>query len=114
MRKELFNKKNKEDLKLDLKNEVFDRVTISFYKYINLTNLEDLRDQLYVKWRELNVLGRVYIADEGINAQLSVPENKLNFFIDEVKSHKKFKEIFIKQAIVEGDSFYKCVRISIY
>lgn len=109
MRKELFNKKNKEDLKLDLKNEVFDRVTISFYKYINLTNLEDLRDQLYVKWRELNVLGRVYIADEGINAQLSVPENKLNFFIDEVKSHKKFKEIFIKQAIVEGDSFYKLI-----
>ena len=109
MRKELFNKKNKEDLKLDLKNEDFDRVTISFYRYINLTNLEELRDQLYVKWRELNILGRVYIAEEGINAQLSVPEEKLNLFVDEVKSHKKFKDIIIKQAIVDGNSFYKLI-----
>tara|TARA_Y100001968_G_scaffold228956_1_gene211730 strand:- start:104 stop:1138 length:1035 start_codon:yes stop_codon:yes gene_type:complete len=109
MGKELFNKKNKEDLKLDLKNEDFNRVTISFYKYINLTNLEELRDQLYIKWRELNILGRVYIAEEGINAQLSVPEKKLNLFINEIKLHKKLKDINIKQAIIEGDSFYKLI-----
>ena len=109
MGKELFNKKNKEDLKLDLKNENFNRFTISFYKYINLTNLEELRDQLYIKWRELNILGRVYIAEEGINAQLSVPEKKLNLFINEIKLHKKLKDINIKQAIIEGDSFYKLI-----
>ena len=109
MKKEFFNKKNKKDLKLDLNNENFDRVTISFYKYINLTNLQELRDQLYIKWKELNVLGRVYIADEGINAQLSIPKKKINLFINEVKSHKKFKDIIIKEAIVEGNSFYKLI-----
>ena len=55
--KYLYNQKNKEQLLEDLKNENFDRVTCSFYKYIHLDNLEELRHQLYLKWKKLDILG---------------------------------------------------------
>ena len=49
------------------------RTTISFYKYFDIDNPQAFRDELYQNFTNLNVLGRVYIAHEGINAQISVP-----------------------------------------
>ena len=76
----LYNKKNKEQLIKELKKETLNRLTISFYRYVNINNLEQFRDTLYEKWSQINILGRIYIAEEGINAQISIPENKLNKF----------------------------------
>jgi len=109
LKKELYNKKNIEDLKIDLQNEDFSRVTVSFYKYVELDDLEILRDDLYIEWRELNILGRAYIAREGINAQLSLPEEKLTLFMEKLNSRKPFIDIEIKTAIQEGESFYKLI-----
>ena len=64
---ELYNKKNKQQLIDELNQENFSRVTLSFYKYVQLSNLDELRNSLYERWRDLNILGRVYIAEEGIN-----------------------------------------------
>ncbi len=50
-----------------------ERLTLSFYKYHRLENPQAFRDELYVAWEKLDVLGRIYVAREGINAQLSVP-----------------------------------------
>ena len=66
--KDLYNQKNKIQLIEDLKNESFNRVTYSFYKYITIHNLSKLRNKLYIEWKSLNILGRIYIAKEGINA----------------------------------------------
>ena len=56
-----------------------ERLTISFYEYAHIGNPQILRDHLFITWNELEVLGRIYVAKEGINAQLSVPaENFLN------------------------------------
>ena len=74
----LYNKKNKKQLLEQLHNEQFKRITLSFYRYTALENLIELRDQLYAQLTELNILGRIYIAEEGINAQLSLPENSLD------------------------------------
>ena len=71
--KDLYNQKNKKDLLQKIRNEPFDRITLSFYKYTKLKNLDVLRDELYLKWKDLNILGRVYLAPEGINAQISIP-----------------------------------------
>ena len=105
MKVELFNKKNKEDLIYQLRKESFDRITISFYKYINIDNIEILRDYLYFKWTKLKVLGRVYIAKEGINAQLSIPKQSLDPFLKQLKQNKYFNDVKIKKALVEGESF---------
>ena len=64
-----------------------DRLTLSFYKYAKIGNPELLRNYLFVAWDSLEVLGRIYVANEGINAQLSVPAKKFKkfkYFLDSI------------------------------
>ncbi len=57
-----------------------ERLTISFYKYAHIGNPSILRNHLFIRWNDLDVLGRIYVAHEGVNAQLSVPaENFIAF-----------------------------------
>jgi len=103
----LYNQKNKNDLLIDINNESFKRITCSFYKYVKIENTNKLRDQLFIEWNALQILGRIYIANEGINAQMSIPEHNFDRFKSILFSYKFFKDIFIKTAIVEGISFLK-------
>jgi UPF0176 protein len=57
-----------------------DRLTISFYKYSKINNTEVLRNHLFLFWNSIDVLGRIYVAHEGINAQLSVPADNFEAF----------------------------------
>ena len=105
----LYNKKNKDELLKDLQKENFNRITLSFYKYTQLNNLDKLRDALYKEWNSMNILGRVYIAKEGINAQISLPKNKLDRLRIHVNSIKGLKDTLFKIAVEEGSSFIKLV-----
>ncbi|NHX33995.1 hypothetical protein HA388_28780, partial [Escherichia coli] len=58
--------------------EVEPRTTISFYKYFNIQDPNEFRNQWYQQFKALSVFGRVYIAKEGINAQISVPESNVS------------------------------------
>jgi len=51
------------------------RTTISFYCYFPVEDPKTFRDELYAQFYALKVFGRIYVAHEGINAQLSVPES---------------------------------------
>lgn len=66
--------------------EDFKRVTLSFYKYVPITNPELFRNELYKNLFELNAFGRIYIAAEGINAQMSVPEYAFEKFENYIQS----------------------------
>lgn len=57
-----------------------DRLTISFYQYAHIGNPQLFRDHLFIHWDALDVLGRIYVAREGINAQLSVPAENFHAF----------------------------------
>ena len=105
--KYLYNQKNKEHLLEDLKKEPFKRVTLSFYKYIPLNALKELRDSLFLEWNHMKILGRIYLSKEGINAQLSIPEENLDIFKVSMSSKKAFKKILLKYALQEGLSFLK-------
>ena len=76
----LANKYSKEELKKRLYAEAFERVTLSFYRYIRIENVEQFRDDLYMAFGALGVLGRIYVAHEGINAQVSVPTSLFDDF----------------------------------
>ena len=56
-----------------------DRLTLSFYTYTQIEHPSEFRDQLFINWNALSVLGRIYVAHEGINAQLSVPDRFYRF-----------------------------------
>lgn len=103
----LYNQKNKAQCEEDLSKENFKRITLSFYKYVELSDIENLRDELFVKFNEIGILGRVYIASEGINAQISIPEHNLNSFKKIIFSFKEFEKIQLKIAVIEGTSFLK-------
>ena len=103
----LYNKKNIKVLKKELKNENFKRITISFYKYVFVEDTSSFRNNLFIKLNNLNVLGRIYISVEGINAQINIPEHYYDDFISLILSFGFLGKVNFKKAIIEGNSFYK-------
>jgi UPF0176 protein len=104
----LHNRINKEELKRKLQEETFTRRTISLYRYVEIDDPQDYRDDLYQLWSALNCFGRIYVAREGINAQMSVPVDQMPLFLDQLDTLPGLKDIPIKYAIEDdGKSFYK-------
>ena len=89
--------------------EVIPRVTLSFYRYVRISNPKVMRDALFTKFTELGCLGRIYIASEGINAQMNVPKSSWDHFDAYIQSRKEFNGIPYKIAVEETNvvSFYK-------
>jgi UPF0176 protein len=71
----LHNRVSQAELKQRLLAETEPRTTISFYHYFPISDPQAFRDDLYKALNNLKVFGRIYIASEGINAQISVPES---------------------------------------
>jgi UPF0176 protein len=106
----LYNRVNKQELKKRLLEEPIKRITLSFYKYIHIENPVQLRDTLFEQWSSINCFGRIYIAHEGINAQMNVPEENFEKFKDLLYSDQNFSNVPIKIAVDNnGKSFYKLV-----
>ena len=78
--KRLYNLMDRRVLKAQMSNDNTPRTTISFYKYFKINTPEEFRDYFYEKAFSLGVLGRVYMAQEGINAQISVPTENFEKF----------------------------------
>ncbi len=76
----LHNRVSNEELKKRLMEEPFLRTTISFYCYFPIQNPQEFRDFLYRNLNALGVFGRIYVAHEGINAQISVPAEHFEAF----------------------------------
>lgn len=106
----LHNKYDKETLRKKLFAEDFSRVTLSFYRYVILDNVPELRDAMYKDFTALGILGRIYLATEGINAQISVPQPNWDGFLNYLSSSPYFKAVDLKIAIEDdGKSFYKLI-----
>jgi UPF0176 protein len=73
----LHNRISQAELKKLLHQETEHRSTISFYQYFNIEDPQQFRDELYKALNAIKVFGRIYIAHEGINAQISVPESNV-------------------------------------
>ena len=106
----LVNRTDKNVLKQRLKEENIKRKTISFYRYVTIPEPDQLRNELYKAWSELNCFGRIYLAKEGINAQMSVPEDNWDAFVNQVYALSYFKDVPFKHAVDgNGKSFYKLI-----
>ncbi|MEC5341120.1 rhodanese-related sulfurtransferase [Brenneria populi] len=76
----LHNRVSNEELKARMLAETEPRTTVSFYKYFTIDEPQAFRDRLYCQFERLQVFGRIYIAAEGINAQISVPNSRFEAF----------------------------------
>lgn len=105
------NTKSKGELLQALAQEDFKRKTLSFYKYVKIENPKKMRDFLFDKFTELGCLGRVYVASEGINAQMNVPEHNFEAFNSFIQNTKEFAGVPYKVAVEEKgkSSFLKLI-----
>ncbi len=85
------------------------RRTISFYRYVHISDTAAFRQRLFTMWSSLDCLGRIYIASEGINAQMNVPIENWEQFDAWVQAQPELAGVPYKFAVEEKDvsSFYK-------
>ena len=94
-KKNLFNKLGRKEAIQRLNEEAFKRVTVSFYKYVAIQNPAHFRDVLFAKWNLFQAFGRIYVAKEGINAQMSVPEFNWKNFVKDINTIDELSLIHI-------------------
>lgn len=84
------------------------RLTLSFYAYAKIEDPKQFRDNLFIVWNKLDALGRIYVAKEGINAQMSVPAENIEAFRDTLEAYDFMKGIRLNVAVEQDDhSFLK-------
>ena len=104
----LHNRINGKVLKSQLHSGVEDRITLSFYRYYHIDNPKAFRDELYATWDAMDIRGRIYVALEGINGQLSVPKVNFERFKDSIAGMAALNGIRLNVAIDDdGKSFFK-------
>lgn len=77
---QLYNKLSADDRAKLIAETGEERLTLSFYQYAHIGNPELFRNYLFLTWDKLGVLGRTYVAKEGINAQISIVASNFNEF----------------------------------
>ena len=104
----LRNRVNGKVLKEKMHSSTEPRTTLSFYKYHHIADPNQFRDELYRSWSDLDVLGRIYLATEGINAQLSVPASSFEELRRLIYSINFLDGIRLNTAVDDnGKSFFK-------
>lgn len=107
---QLHNRIDKKVLRERLQQSAEERTTISFYQYANIENPQQFRDDLYKSLSEIGVFGRIYVANEGINAQISVLTSNLEKLKSHLDTISFLKDIRLNIAVDDdGKSFYKLI-----
>lgn len=103
----LHNRVSQKELKELLYQETEPRKTISFYHYFPIGDPKQFRDELYKGLNALKVFGRIYVAHEGINAQISVPESNFEGLRQYLDSIEPLKDLRLNIAVDDdGKSFW--------
>ncbi len=103
----LHNRVSQAELKKRLYEETEHRTTVSFYQYFSIDDTLAFRDEFYKGLLELKVFGRIYIAQEGINAQISVPDSLFESFKQFLYSYPPLNDIRLNIAVDnDGKSFW--------
>ena len=104
----LYNRVNGRALKEKMRSLPEKRITVSFYRYQHIQDPKAFRDELYQGLDSLNILGRIYVAPEGINAQISVPEPSMDPFKTFINGISFLNGVRLNTAIQnDGKSFFK-------
>jgi UPF0176 protein len=103
----LHNRVNSQEMKRRMLAEGEPRTTVSFYKYIHIADPQAFRDELYRSLSAEKVFGRIYVAHEGINAQISVPQSRFDAFRNALYSFPGLNGIRLNIAVDDdGKSFW--------
>ncbi|AOW21071.1 oxygen-dependent tRNA uridine(34) hydroxylase TrhO [Urechidicola croceus] len=110
---QLYNKLSAEERAKLIDEAGKERLTISFYKYHHIKNPQVFRDHLFLEWDKLDVLGRIYVSDEGINAQLSVPAEKFNQFKIHLDSISFLENVRLNIAVEQDNKSFLKLKVKV-
>ncbi|TVR37971.1 MAG: rhodanese-related sulfurtransferase [Cryomorphaceae bacterium] len=107
---QLYNRVDRKVLEAQMANSDVRRITLSFYKYHQIGNPQLFRNYLYARLDSLRVLGRIYVAHEGVNGQISVPKEQYHAMVQELDETRFLSGIRLNIAIEDdGKSFIKLI-----
>ena len=105
---QLYNTLSAEERAVIIDDAGKQRLTLSFYAYAQISDPTQFRNDLFLAWNPLEVLGRIYVAKEGINAQLSLPADNFYAFKDTVEAYDFMEGMRLNIAVEHDDhSFLK-------
>ena len=103
----LHNRISRKELKERIQKDNTPRTTISFYCYFKIVEPILFRNKLYADLQQMGVLGRIYLATEGINAQISVSTENFESFRTYLYSIEPLNLLRLNVAVDDdGKSFY--------
>jgi UPF0176 protein len=110
---QLWNTLSKEELEKELLEKGVELKTISFYQYAHISDPQDFRNQLYLHLQQIGVLGRIYVAKEGINAQIAVPAYQIKNFREILNAFPFLKDIRLNIAVDESQARFSFLKLTI-
>ncbi|WP_375238876.1 rhodanese-related sulfurtransferase [Aurantibacter sp.] len=110
---QLYNKLSVKERAALIEEAGKERLTLSFYTYAHILNPQQLRDDLFIKWDSLDVLGRIYIAQEGINAQLSLPAENFEAFKNHLDSIDFLNGIRLNIAVEQDNMSFLKLKVKV-
>lgn len=110
---QLYNKLSAKERAALIDESGKDRLTISFYQYHHIGNPKIFRDHLFLNWNDLEVLGRIYVSYEGINAQLSVPAENFQAFKKHLDSISFLEGVRLNIAVEQDNKSFLKLRIKV-
>ncbi|MDQ6757534.1 MAG: rhodanese-related sulfurtransferase [Bacteroidota bacterium] len=109
----LHNRISQKELKELLYRETEPRTTLSFYQYAKIDDPKSFRDGLYKNLDALKVFGRIYIAHEGINAQLSVPQSNFESLKNDLHSISFLNNVRLNIAVDDDGKGFWVLKIKV-
>ena len=89
------------------------RITVSFYQYAQIENPQLFRDNLYIDWDKMGILGRTYVAKEGVNAQLSVSAQKFEDFKNSLYDISFLNGVRLNVAVEQDDKSFLKLKVKV-
>ncbi|MCM4150185.1 rhodanese domain-containing protein [Arenibacter sp. N53] len=110
---QLYNTLSAKEREALIEEAGLERLTISFYQYARIGNPSIFRNHLFIHWNELDVLGRIYVAHEGINAQLSVPAENFRSFKAHLDSITFLENVRLNVAIEQDNKSFLKLKVKV-
>ena len=110
---QLYNKLSAKERAQLIEEAGKDRLTLSFYQYAKIGNPQLFRDYLFLHWNPLDVLGRIYVAHEGINAQLSVPAINFESFKTNLDSILFLENVRLNIAVEQDNKSFLKLKVKV-
>lgn len=83
--------------------------TVTFYKYVKIQNPEEAKGYFRGLCESLDLLGRILIGEEGVNAGVSGPKAGIEKFKQTIAKKREFTNMTYREQEVPSNSYHKLV-----